>query len=95
MLLHIIYDKYMPLTYKFRNRKQVIKMFLTRDELTELTGYKKRPGQIRWLAERGYKFEIGRDGRPRVLRAVIIQALGNYSEERPQKRRVEPKWDKI
>ena len=70
-------------------------MFLTRDELIELTGYKNRPGQIRWLAERGYKFELGRDRRPRVLKAVIIQALGGNSCERPQKRHVEPKWDKI
>jgi hypothetical protein len=30
-----------------------------------------------------------------VQSAVIIQALGGYPKERPQKRRVDPKWDKI
>ena len=72
-----------------------VKMFLSKEEMIELTGYKNRPGQIRWLVERGYKFEIARDGRPRVLKAAIIKALGGNEEPEPKKRRVEPNWSQF
>jgi hypothetical protein len=70
-------------------------MFMSKEELHELTGYRNRPGQIRWLSQRGYKFELDRSGRPRVLRAAIVAALGGNEQQPKQLRRVEPHWDRI
>ena len=42
-------------------------MFLTSQELVELTDCKRGSGQIRWLSDRGYRFEISKYGRPKVL----------------------------
>jgi hypothetical protein len=42
-------------------------MFMTPDDLAELTDCKRMSGQIRWLSERGYRFEVSRYGRPKVL----------------------------
>lgn len=44
-------------------------MFLTPDELAELTGYQLHAYQRRWLAAHGWKFETAATGRPVVLRA--------------------------
>lgn len=51
-------------------------MFLKRQEIIELTGYKYRNKQIRWLAEHGYKFDVAADGSPKVLVAFIEGMLG-------------------
>ena len=56
-------------------------MFLTADQLRDLTGYKKPALQRRWLADNGFSFEVRSDGRPIVSRS--------YYENRqlgPQKR---------
>lgn len=42
-------------------------MFLTTDELTELTGYKRPTSMIRWLKENQFGFTVAADGYPRVL----------------------------
>jgi hypothetical protein len=42
-------------------------MFMSKEELHELTGFRNRPGQIRWLSERGYRFELDRSGRPVII----------------------------
>lgn len=46
-------------------------MFLTREELIELTGYKLGKKQCKWLARNGYKFDVRADGRPAVARALF------------------------
>lgn len=51
-------------------------MFLTTDELEQLTGYKVRPKQIQWLIEHGYKYELAAGGHPRVLRAHVHAKMG-------------------
>jgi hypothetical protein len=43
------------------------KMFLTPDKLVELTDCKRRSDQVRWLRDRGYRFEVSAIGRPKVL----------------------------
>jgi hypothetical protein len=48
-------------------------MFLTDDELLALTDRKRPSDQIRYLRERGYPFEIGAKGKPKVLRSVVEQ----------------------
>lgn len=51
-------------------------MFLTPDEIASLTGYKQPARQIRWLAACGWKFEVGADGLPKVLRAYADARMG-------------------
>ena len=46
-------------------------MFLTRDELRELSGYKRRTEQARWLRENKYPFELDKDGNPKVPRLAV------------------------
>lgn len=51
-------------------------MFLKRQEIIELTGYKYRNKQIRWLADHGYKFDVAADGSPKVLITFVEAMLG-------------------
>lgn len=44
-------------------------LVLAREELQDLTGYRQAAAQMRWLTDRGWRFEIGGDGRPKVARA--------------------------
>jgi hypothetical protein len=46
-------------------------MFLTREEVRDLTGYKRKSDQCRNLAERGYPFEPDKDGWPKVPRSAV------------------------
>lgn len=50
-------------------------MFLTRDELRDLSGYKRKGDITRWLRERGYGFEVDRHDWPKVLRIVVESRL--------------------
>jgi len=66
---------------------------LSRDELIELSGYKRRDRVAVWLAGRGYKFEIAADGWPRVLRAAVEQRLMPKPTDGEQiQPRTEPNW---
>lgn len=53
-------------------------MFLTKEELIGLTGYKVGKLQIKWLIEHGYKFDIRASGLPTVLKAHIDNKLGGF-----------------
>jgi len=50
-------------------------MFLTNEEICELTGYKRHTAQCRWLADRGYRFEVNSLGRPVVLVSIVERRL--------------------
>jgi Domain of unknown function (DUF4224) len=50
-------------------------IFLTQDELRELTDLKIPGAQMRWLAKHAYPFEISAIGKPKVLRSLIIERL--------------------
>jgi hypothetical protein len=50
-------------------------MFLTIEEITELTGYRRFTAQCRWLAARGYRFETNAHGRPIVLVSSVERRL--------------------
>lgn len=62
---------------------------LTRDELADLTGYKRASAQRAWLQERAWVFEVDGKGRPKVLRAYAEAKLGG----KPQPKRREWKPD--
>lgn len=70
-------------------------MFLTRQELIELTGYKNPSSQMRWLQREGFYFRVGADGRPRVLRQAVINILGGHFTETQSTRRAEPLFENI
>lgn len=55
-------------------------MFLSREDLIELTGFRYAAKQIAWLKENGFLFEVGGDGRPKVLRSYVVSRLGGVVE---------------
>ena len=46
-------------------------MFLNRNEIYQLTGYKIPSAQIRWLQKNGILFRVGADGYPRILLSEV------------------------
>ena len=53
-------------------------MFLTPDEISDLTGYQPQSvsHQCKWLDRHGFPFELSAAGRPKVLRAYVERRLG-------------------
>lgn len=51
------------------------RLFLTKDELADLTDCKRKSDQIRWLKARRYPFEVGDKGNPKVLRSVVFDRM--------------------
>lgn len=62
-------------------------LFLTRDDLTEMSGRKQRGKIAEWLAGNGYKFEVAADGWPKVLRAAVDAKLMPTSGKRTIQRK--------
>ena len=58
-------------------------MFLTRDELAELTGYQLPAWQARWLDAHHWRYERSISGRPIVLRAHAESRLSDPSIAAP------------
>ncbi len=58
-------------------------MFLTADQLRELTGYKRAAYQVKWLANNRVHFYVRRDGRPVVTEDAIAPPEGRKSGRRP------------
>lgn len=64
-------------------------MFLSREELQDLTGYKLQSAIIRWLRREGYGFHVGADGWPRVLKeALIARMRGGHAPKKEPKLRL-------
>ncbi len=59
-------------------------MFLNKDELFELTGYKRRSAQALELAKRGYEFEQRSDGFILVHREYIAKKFGLTTKKLPK-----------
>ena len=55
-------------------------MFLTESELVELSGYERPTAIRRWLDNRGYRYEVARDGWPKVLRDIVYARLGTVQK---------------
>ncbi len=53
-------------------------MLLTPEEVEDLTGYRKPSAQIRWLDAQQIPYLVGGDGRPKVLRAPLVERLGGF-----------------
>jgi hypothetical protein len=68
-------------------------LFLSRDEVQELTGYKRAADQIRWLARARLPHAVNAAGRPVVSKAAaetMLGSPGNAVSARP-----EPNWAAI
>jgi hypothetical protein len=58
-------------------------IFLTADELIELTGYKLSRCQVRWLIKNGVKHWVPATGRPVVPRSAIDGASPVNEDSQP------------
>lgn len=55
-------------------------MFLTREELKDLSGGKRPSSICHWLDCEGIRYAVGLDGWPRVLRSVILVRFGDTAQ---------------
>ena len=58
-------------------------MFLSADNIGQLTGYRKPALQRRWLVQNGYSFDVRADGRP-------VVSLAQYEARHMPSRRTRP-----
>ncbi len=58
-------------------------LFLPKEDLTFLTGYKRPKDQRRWLIDHGWTFEVSADGKNRVL---LEEARIRMLSKRPKRR---------
>jgi hypothetical protein len=63
-------------------------MFLTKNDIEALTGYKKPALQRRWLVENGYSFDVRADARPAVLADQVRARQATKGSERA----THPNW---
>lgn len=63
-------------------------MFLTHEEMIQLTGHHFHAYQRRWLDKRGWKYERAVNGRPVVLRSY---AEGKLSDGQPEAKQEGPR----
>lgn len=54
-------------------------IFLSSEELKELTDLKISKAQIRWLDKNNYPYAISAAGKPKVLRSLLLDRLQNVS----------------
>lgn len=50
-------------------------LFLTKDELADLTGRRKGKLQVEWLRKHGWRFDTNACGAPKVARAYFEQRM--------------------
>lgn len=70
-------------------------MFLTDDELHELTGRQRRDAQVKVLRFMGIDHKVRPDGSVVVLKAHVDKALGGTADKIPKVKRVEPNWSGV
>ena len=58
-------------------------LFLSAEEVAELTGYKTRPKQIATLKRMGIAFVVNRNNRPIVARAIFTHAPSAHTTAAP------------
>lgn len=65
-------------------------MFLSQEEVQELTGYKKYTCQARWLRSNGFKYVIGYDGKPKVTADHVNILMGSIDKN--ARKKTEPNY---
>ncbi|MGH8631519.1 MAG: DUF4224 domain-containing protein [Burkholderiales bacterium] len=64
-------------------------LFITPDQLAEVTDRVQHAAQIRWLQAHNWKFEISATGRPRVLVAEMERHMLGGGQKRPRRLNLE------
>lgn len=59
-------------------------LFLTPDELRDLTDLEQPAAQVRWLRDHGWVHEVGASGRPKVSRAYYDAKMAGRATEAPE-----------
>ncbi|MCE4073270.1 MULTISPECIES: DUF4224 domain-containing protein [Pseudomonas] len=59
-------------------------VFLTHEEICQLTGARTKAGQVRALKQNGIKHTIKMNGWPCVISANLLPAKGRLAEETPK-----------
>ena len=67
-------------------------LFLSSEELKNLTDRKIPKAQINWLKKQSYPFEISAAGKPKVLRSLVIDRLSGTHQTHNSN---EPNFDAI
>lgn len=55
-------------------------LFLNKEQLEELTGYKYSSSQIKWLKKNGFSPAINAAGKPKVMTSSIYNKFGQLDE---------------
>lgn len=69
-------------------------MFLTPEEITELTGRKTRPAQVRVIKALGLNHRIRPDGFPVILQEHVKKQFDGMTQDSVNKES-EPNWDNM
>lgn len=69
-------------------------MFLTAEQTAWLTGRKRPKAQIKWLADRGYKFDVSAAGWPIVASKAVEERFVVLTRERKARPRLDLVNDK-
>jgi len=70
-------------------------MFLTPEELTELTGRQRRDAQVRALRYMGIEHRVRPDGTVAVLKTHVEQSFGETHSHDKVVKQVEPDWSAL
>lgn len=70
-------------------------MFLTEEELLELTGRQRRDAQVKMLRHMGIDHRVRADGTVVVLKTHIDKVFGGIAEQTVKVKRVEPNWSGV
>ncbi len=70
-------------------------MFLTKEEVKELTKRTQHNAQAKMLRTLGITFKIRSDGSLLVLRAHIEKELGGTAQAKSKAKEFEPNWDGV
>ncbi|MBT0962052.1 DUF4224 domain-containing protein [Denitromonas iodatirespirans] len=70
-------------------------LFLSKEEIAELTGFKLHSKQCGWLRQNGWIFEQNANRRPIVGRAYARQRLGFASDSAPTPSTARPNFDAL
>ena len=70
-------------------------MILTPDQLAALTGRRRAAGQIQWLTEHGYRFDVNALGRPVVLEKEVEGKLLSYTNKKTIRKPLQPNFAAI
>lgn len=66
-------------------------MFLTAEEVADLTGLKRPGAQVQWLRVNGWPVETDASGRPKLLRSVVEARMGSVRAHVE----AQPNWEAI